>query len=345
MEIGIGVDGSLGLSFDEERQIAREAVDLGYTSMWTPEGAGYDSFQLCTMRWAASREIDRAGLITGIGVCPVAYRTPVAFAMSAATVSALTDGRFILGIGSGGIYRPDARRMLGLPARSTLGVMREYLTAITGLLAGEAVEIDGDAVSLHGMQLGISPPPTPVYLGALGPKMLELGGELADGISLNWCTPEQIAWSREHVDAGSAKASKAAGSVKFAEYIRICVDDDAAAARTAYARSALGYALGQSVPTERERAFGYRAHFERMGHRDELAALDDLRRDGASMATLVETVSDDFLLATGYFGTPDGAAEAFTRLSEGLDTSIVRIVGARPGIDAARAVMQACAPS
>ena len=66
MEIGIGVDGSLGLTFDEERQIAREAVDLGYTSMWTPEGAGYDSFQLCSMRWAASRERDPAGLITGI---------------------------------------------------------------------------------------------------------------------------------------------------------------------------------------------------------------------------------------------------------------------------------------
>ena len=226
MEIGIGVDGSLGLTFDEERQIAREAVDLGYTSMWTPEGVGYDSFLLCAMRWDASRETDSVGLITGIGVCPVAHRSPVAFAMSAATVSALTSGRFILGIGSGGIYRPAVRRMLGLPARSTLGVMREYLTAIRGLLAGDAIQMDGDTVSLQDMRLGVSPPPTPVYLGALGPKMLELGGELADGISLNWCTPEQIAWSRKLVDAGSAVTGKASGSVKFSSYIRICVDDN-----------------------------------------------------------------------------------------------------------------------
>ncbi len=81
-----------------------------------------------------------------------------------------------------------------------------------------------------------------------------------------------------------------------------------------------------------------------MGFADELAALDDLRRDGASMETLVEAVSDDFLLATGYFGPADGAAEAFQRLSAGLDTAIVRIVGSHRGIDAARAVMQACAP-
>ena len=345
MEIGLGLDTTLGLSFDEERQIAREAAELGYTSMWTPEGAGYDSFQLCAMRWSASRDAIPGGLTTGIGVCPIAHRTPVAFAMSAGTLSALTEGRFVLGIGSGGIYRADTRRMLGLPLRSTLGVMRDYLTTVRGLLSGETVEYQGESISLAGMKLGIRPPETPVYLGALGPRMLELGGELADGIVLNWCSPEQIAWSRERVDAGAARAGREVRSVRMAEYIRICVDDDIAAARSAYARSALGYSLGMTVPSERERAFGYRAHFERMGHADELGRLDDLRRDGAGIDALVEAVSDEFLLATGYFGTADGAPEAFARLSRGLDLPIVRIVGAQQGMDAARAVMRACAPS
>ncbi len=345
MNIGLGLDTTPGLSFDEEQQIAREAADLGYTSMWTPEGAGYDSFQLCSLRWAASHTDTKDGLTTGIGVCPVAYRSPVAFAMSAGTVSTITGGRFILGIGSGGIYRPDTRASLGLPARSTLGVMRDYLTTVGGLLAGETIEHDGEGISMHGVQLGIRPPQTPVYLGALGPKMLELGGELADGIVLNWCTPEQIAWSRARVDAGSATAGKAAGTVQLAEYIRVCIDDDVAAARLSYARSALGYALGMSVPTERERAFGYRAHFERMGFTEELAALDEMRRNGSSYDELVEAVSDDFLLATGYFGPASGAPEAFARLAQGLDTAIVRVVAVRPGIDAVRAVMRACAPA
>ena len=95
----------------------------------------------------------------------------------------------------------------------------------------------------------------------------------------------------------------------------------------------------------RRRRAGRRARSSwRSTYSDELAGLDDLRRDGASIETLVETVSDDFLLATGYFGAPEGAAEEFARLAEGLDTAIVRIVGARSGIESARAVMRACAP-
>ena len=114
-QIGLGLDFSLGLSFDDQQTLAREAAELGYQSLWTPEGAGLDSFHLCAMRNQAS------GLATGIGVCPIAYRSPVAFAMSAGTVSAMSGGKFSLGIGSGGIYRADTRRQLGLPRRSTLG--------------------------------------------------------------------------------------------------------------------------------------------------------------------------------------------------------------------------------
>ena len=121
-----------------------------------------------------------------------------------------------------------------------------------------------------------------MYLGALGPRMLELAGELADGACLNWCSPEQIAWSRERVNAGAAKAGRDPSEIKLAEYIRVCVDDDEDVARRAFAKATMNYALGASVPTERERQLGYRAHFERMGFTDELAGLDDMRRKGAS---------------------------------------------------------------
>jgi len=71
---------------------------------------------------------------------------------------------------------------------------------VRSLVAGEEVTYQGEVVTLRGVKLAISPPPhTPVYLGALGPEMLRLGGELADGICLNWCTPEQIAWSRARI--------------------------------------------------------------------------------------------------------------------------------------------------
>ncbi len=97
MRVGLGLDFTLGLDFDDQAVLAREAAELGYAEIWTPEGAGIDSFQLCAMRWRASAEVTPGGLATGIAVSPVAYRTPMAFAMSAGTLGAHTGGRFVLG--------------------------------------------------------------------------------------------------------------------------------------------------------------------------------------------------------------------------------------------------------
>ena len=144
--------------------------------------------------------------------------------------------------------------------------MRDYLEIITQLVRGEKVDYEGSVETLINSRLGIRPSPkTPVYLGALGPKMLELAGELADGASLNWCAPDQIAWSRKKIEIGENKSGRKKGSVKVAEYIRICVDEDEEKARVALAKATMNYALGAVVPTDRERTFGYRAHFERMG--------------------------------------------------------------------------------
>ena len=345
MQIGVGLDASLNLSYDEQAELSREAARLGYASIWTPEGTGQDSFQLCAHRWTASREVAPDGLTTGIAVSPVMYRTPVAFAMSGGTMSELTGGRFILGIGSGGAYQPRARRTLGLPKLSALSMMRDYLTTVRGLVAGETVTYEGPVVTLRDVKLGIDPPPrTPVYLGTLGPEMLRLSGELADGAALNWCTPEQIAWSRDRINEGAARANRDPADVKVAEYIRVCVDEDEDVARRAYARAIMGYALGPRVPTDRERALGYRAHFERMGFTEVLADLDEMRKRGVSEDELADAFPTEYLRRVGYYGPAEGAAEAFRRLAQGLDIAIVRVVTARPGVASTLAVMRACRP-
>jgi alkanesulfonate monooxygenase SsuD/methylene tetrahydromethanopterin reductase-like flavin-dependent oxidoreductase (luciferase family) len=345
MEIGIGLDATLNLSFADQAQLAQEAARLGYTSMWTPEGTGQDSFQLCSHRWAASCQVVPQGLTTGIGVSPVLYRSPVAFAMSGGTVSQLTAGRFIMGIGAGGAYRPRTRQSLGLARFSTLALMRDYLVTVRALVAGDAVNYRGEVLTLQGVKLAINPPPrTPVYLGALGPEMLRLGGELADGICLNWCTPQQIAWSRERLAEGAARVGRDPNRVQVVEYIRVCVDQDSDVARRAFARSTMGYALGQRVPTERERQLGYRAHFERMGFTAALAELDRMRQRGAPADEVADAFPAELLKRVGYYGTPEEAATAFRSLAEGLDVAIVRVVAARPGLAAVQAVLQACRP-
>jgi alkanesulfonate monooxygenase SsuD/methylene tetrahydromethanopterin reductase-like flavin-dependent oxidoreductase (luciferase family) len=346
MDIGVGLDATLNLSLSEQAEVCKEAARLGYTSIWTPEGTGEDSFQICNYRWAASREVVPEGLTTGIAVSPVMYRSPMAFAMSGGTMSAVTGGRFIMGIGSGGSYRPKTRAALGIPKLSTMELMRDYVSTTRALVAGARVDYEGETVTLQGAKLGINPAPgTPVYLGALGPRMLSLAGELADGACLNWCNPAQIAWSRERIAEGAEKAKRDPSDIKVVEYIRICVDDDVDAARIALAKATMNYALGASVPTERERQLGYRAHFERMGFTDELAELDEMRKKGASRDEVADAFPVDLMQKVAYFGKPDGAAAAFSRLSEGLDTAIVRVVAARPGIESTLALMRACNPA
>lgn len=342
LQIGIGLDGTLGLTYEEQGVLAAEAARAGYTSVWTPEGPGEDSFLLCALRWAATREVVPGGLTTGIGVSPVGLRTPVGLAMSAGTLSKLTGGRFILGIGTGGAYTPAYRYTWGMRGSSSLALMRDYLTTLRGLLAGETVTHEGPSVTLRGARLGISPPPrTPVYLAALGPEMLRLGGELADGLCLNWCSAEQVAWSRQRVAEGAARAGREPASVTIAEYIRVCVDDDIDTARRAFTRALMGYALGPlGAPP-----MGYRAHFERMGYGADLAHVDELRRCNAPQEEVIDAFPEALLRSVGYYGPAAGAAAAFRRLAEGLDVAIVRVVAARPGIEAARAVLRACAPS
>ena len=115
MDIGIGIDPTLGVTTDEELEGSKNAAKLNYKSIWTPEGTGYDSFQTCLMRWQVSKEIIDRGIYTGIAVSPVMWRSPVALSMSGGTVSHLSNGKFIMGFGAGSIYRSEVRKKMNLP--------------------------------------------------------------------------------------------------------------------------------------------------------------------------------------------------------------------------------------
>jgi alkanesulfonate monooxygenase SsuD/methylene tetrahydromethanopterin reductase-like flavin-dependent oxidoreductase (luciferase family) len=340
LEYGVGLDGTLQLSYAEQGELSAEAARLGYTQVWTPEGAGEDSFQLCAMRWAATRDAIPGGVTTGIGVSPVALRTPMGFAMSAGTLSKMTDGRFILGVGSGQADVPNYRRTWDMRGASALGLMRDYVTTIRALVRGETVDYEGPSITYHGAKLGIDPPPrTPVYLAALGPNMTMLAGELADGVSLNWCDPETIALARKRVQEGAERAGRDPSEVKLAMYIRVCVDEDETAARRAYAGAMQFYALGQLDAPPRS----YRAHFERMGFTDDLRRIDDMRRARAPADEIIDAFPEAMMRRVGYYGNAAGAAEGFKQVAQGLDIAIVRVVGARPGMAPARAAVEACA--
>lgn len=236
---------------------------------------------------------ERSGLPTGVSVVPIARNPAPVLALAARSAHELTGGHFVLGVGSGSLTeRPIAA------VRSYVDELRKTAKDV------------------------------PIYVGALGPQMLALAGRHAEGAALNWCTPAQVAWSRERVGPRA----------KLVEYIRMCVDDDVAAARLALAKQILGYAL---VPRP-SGASGYRAHFERMGFAPQLDQLEARRAGGASDDDLARAVPDEMASAFGYAGRALGAAAAFKRLSVGLDVAIVRVLVARQGnAEGVRATMRA----
>ena len=106
----------------------------------------------------------------------------------------------------------------------------------------------------------------------------------------------------------------------------------------------MGYALGPTGATQRRKAFGYRAHFDRMGFAQALSNLDGMRDRGASSDEMADAFPAELLQRVGYYGPSEGAARAFRRLSQGLDTAIVRVVRAGPGVESVLATMRACRP-
>jgi alkanesulfonate monooxygenase SsuD/methylene tetrahydromethanopterin reductase-like flavin-dependent oxidoreductase (luciferase family) len=343
MEIAVGLDRGLGLSWDEYRELGRHAAHLGYESVWTNAANGRDAMHVCAQWSVATSELVPGGIGTGISVIPIGYWSPASMASAAATVGEITGGKFVLGIGSGALADRAFRQSLGLDDRlRPIATMREWLVTLRALLAGETVEHEGQAITLHGINLGSAPPKVPVALGALGPNMLTLAGEASDAAALNWCTPEQVSASREIVAAGARTAGRDPSEVAMIEYIRICVDDDVETARRAYVRALIGYALARPGTNK---ALGYRGHFGRMGFDDALTELEDRRDHGASEDELIDAFPVDLALLVGYFGPASGAAQAFRHLAEGLDTAIVRVVAARPGQESITAVMEACQPA
>jgi alkanesulfonate monooxygenase SsuD/methylene tetrahydromethanopterin reductase-like flavin-dependent oxidoreductase (luciferase family) len=336
MIIGVGLDARLGLSFGLLRAMAVEAERLGFESVWTPAGGVPDAFHICAT-WAGA-----TSMRTGISVVPAARMwTPLALAVQAATLAQLSSGRFVLGLGTGG-SGPSFWRSVGRPDRP-IAVMRDYATVVRRLLAGETVTSDGLAGPVRSAVLGVADlPAAPVYLAALGPQMLRLAGEVADGALLNWATPARIAVSRELIAEGAARAGRSAEEVTTTMYIRVCIDDDVPAARRAFGEQVLGYALARpGVPL----TIGYRGLFAQMGFDEALKDLEGRQARGASLPELVDATPDELLDAVGYHGPASGAPAAFARLSVGLDETIVRIITARPGPEPVIEAMAALTPA
>ena len=300
VQLGLGIDSRLVLSVAEQDDVATEAATLGYTSLWTPARPDTDDPFDLCARWHAA-----SGLETGISVLPVQSWSADRLIAGARTVLGATAGHFILGVGAGNVRERPIAALREL--RSSLG------TALGAV---------------------------PIYLGALGPQMLQLAGERYDGAALNWCSPDQTLWSRARVAAGALRAGRDPRAITIHQYIRVCVDPDVAAARIALAKMVLSYAMGRPGADPSK---GYRGHFTRMGFDLALTDLEARRARGAGDDELAALLPDELLARVGYWGRPADAAAGFAALTAGLDTAVVRVVPATTnGVECVRLAMRSC---
>jgi probable F420-dependent oxidoreductase len=314
VQLGIGISEDLPVAV--QQRLAADVEAAGYRSLWTNEASGRDALLLC-QAWAAAT----TSLQVGVGVVPLWTRSPAQLAMGCATLQEASGGRFLLGIG---VSHPATMEPWhGAEVVRPRTAAAELLTILGQLEQGERSDVDGDVLSSRRFRLRITPtpPPTRRYLAAMGPRMLELAGQRADGVLLNWAAADEVARAGEAVRTAAAEAGRDPNDVEVATYVRVAVGEDRDRARTALAAQIGSYA---ALPA-------YASHLERQGFGAAVARARDAHRDGAGADGLAEALGDDALDALGWAGTPDDdPTEALAAYADaGLDHLVLRVVVAQ----------------
>ncbi|MBI3635407.1 MAG: LLM class F420-dependent oxidoreductase [Candidatus Rokubacteria bacterium] len=273
--------------------LAREVEERGYHTAWTGETGGADAVTVMTLVLSHTRRLAAA-----TGVVPIQTRTPVMLGMTAATLGHVAPGRFTLGLGVSS--RIIVEQWHGVPFVPGLGQMREAVQIMRMVWSGERVNFDGKHYRLRNYRLLIPPPaPAPkIVLAALGAQMLELAGEIADGVLLNWIGPETVGAAIRHLEAGARRAGRTLDGFEIGAFIRTCVTDDPAKARETLARDITGYAIVDV----------YADYFRAAGFADEVDAVNAAWKAG-DRAGAVTRLSPRVLDALGVVG-PEAACRA-----------------------------------
>ncbi len=248
MRIGIfaGTTSDTSFGLDELVAFARDVESRGFDTLWLPNIFGLDGVGSCAI---AGWETERIEL--GTAVTPTYPRHPGALAQQAVTTQLACRGRFALGIGLS--HQLVIEGMFGMSYDKPAKHMAEYLQILAPLLRGEAADFEGEQLTGK-LQLEIAGDPVPLLVAALGPAMLRLAGEYADGTSLWMTGPKTV---ESHIVPGINAAAAAAGrpAPRIVCGMPICLTDDEAGAREFIAKSLQIYGM---LPS-------YRAMLDREG--------------------------------------------------------------------------------
>lgn len=255
--------------------LARRAEALGYESAWVTHGLGRDSFLVLAYGAATTR------LRVGNGVVPIYPRHPAVMAQSALTLAEVTGGRFVLGIGVS--HRPMMEAMLGMTLADPLEVMREYVAVLRGAFAGGASFTGRHYRVQWTYAVPERPPAPPIYLAGLSRRMLELAGEIADGVILWLCPPAYVRdVAVPALERGRRRAGKTLAGFAVVSAVPLAITDDRGAALGAFRGELVRY-LGLPY---------YRAMLESAGLGDGLREFDRTGETPVAVAEALGAVGD-----------------------------------------------------
>ena len=239
-QLGLSIASHSGLAPARIGALAGAAEQAGFSAVFVAEGHG-DALGLCHPVIAATSQVR-----VGTAITNAALRPPVLTAKTAAQLDQAAGGRFILGLG---VANTVMNTRFGIPPFAPLPMIEEYVAVIRTVLT-QAAGYDGQLFRTGAVPLD-SPPVRnnlPVYLAALGPRMLALAGRIADGVILNLMTPDQAAHAARQVRAAAQAAGRDPASVEIACVLHCCLSDDEAAAAAAAREMVLRYVLHPAAP-------------------------------------------------------------------------------------------------
>ena len=286
--------------------LAQEADRLGYSVVWAAEAYGSDSPSMLAWMAGQTERID-----VGSAVMQIPARTPAMTAMTAATIDALSGGRFRLGLGVSGPQVSEGWH--GVRFAKPLARTREYVDIVKVAIARKEVAYAGEHYTLplpdgpgKALRLGFHPPREhiPIYLAAVGPKNLELAGEIADGWLAVFYAPEFADEQLASVRAGRAKVGKELAGFDVVPSVPVVVGDDIASCAELVRWYAALYVGGMG---SRQQNF-YNQLATRMGYGDAAREVQDLylakrQRDAAAAVPM------EFIDRTSLLGPKERIAE------------------------------------
>ncbi|MGH9580299.1 MAG: LLM class flavin-dependent oxidoreductase, partial [Terriglobales bacterium] len=281
------------LPLAEARRFARRADERGWETAWFPEITFGDAFIP-----AAAAALETGRLRLGTGVVGIWSRSPVTMALTAVSLSQLCPGRMILGLGLQA--RSYVEDWHGARYAKALTAMREYVTILRRILAGECVTFAGEVFRVKDFQLQVPPPdpPIPIYMAAIGPKMAHLAGELADGIlGYFYSLPYLSNVVLPNVRAGAAHAGRSLHNFDIAFGLPAIVTRDERALEQIKGQVLMFATAGGSSPY-------YAESFAQAGFGNEVREIQELVARG-DLAGALHRVTDEMAGAFTLAGTPE----------------------------------------